>query len=77
MERGRGQSWKTDKTEELLLEKEMEFKFGSLLESLSLPPSHVLQLPAAPSNSVVHFSTSILEHRRIIFLGGTFTSVNE
>lgn len=54
----------------------MEFKFSSLLEGVPLLPSHVLKLPAALSTPV-QFSTSILEHWRIIFLGGALISIDK
>lgn len=69
MEGRRGQFWRNWENRGVT-GKEVEFKFGSLLEGDPLLQSHILHLPAALSNPVVHFSTSISEHWRIVFLGG-------
>ena len=74
MGQGRGQFRITDKTE---VTGRGGVKLISLSESVPLPPSHILQLPAVSSNPGVHFSISISECWTITFQGGTFASVDE
>ena len=74
---GRGQFGKNRQNRGAVTGKEVEFKFNSLLEGVPLLPSHILQLAAVPSNPVVHFSVSILEYWRIMFLEGVCAFIDK